>query len=340
MATMTRTDIHRPSAPEFDPENYSCFGVFDLNPEWGSVGRVELVSRLVDQGWSFRGAPHGSGQCSHCGAHIRYAALMGHEPTKTLLYIGETCLDNRFSLTKPEFDRLRKEAALNATQRSMAANRADFLATHPDLVWASYAHNIDTAGATIEWVVDWYDETTYATEAEAQAVIDAMPEWKRAQYQHPWMETKRGTTWGEKTRMGSKTATLSDMWSRFYRYGDMSDKAYAYLQKILVWLDEAEQKRVERESATAALQASGVEVPTGRIVVEGEVLSTKWVENGFGGALKMLVQHESGWKVWGTVPSSIDVEKGTRIRFTASVERSNDDALFGFFKRPAKAQVL
>ena len=70
------------------------------------------------------------------------------------------------------------------------------------------------------------------------------------------------------------------------------------------------------------------------------MLSTKWVENGFGGSLKMLVQHEDGWKVWGSVPSSIDVDKGSRVRFTATVEQSNDDALFGFFKRPAKAEVL
>ena len=43
---------------------------------------------------------------------------------------------------------------------------------------------------------------------------------------------------------------------------------------------------------------------------------------------------------WGSVPSSIDVDKDDVVRFTATVEKSSDDPLFGFFKRPAKAEVL
>src|SRR4051812_17589268 len=104
-ATMTRTDIHRMGSDEFDPENYTVHGVFDLNTsaaDYVPDNRVQIVSALVAQGITFHGAPHGSGQCSHCGTGIRYAALLEHRPTHPLMYVGETCLDNRFSLTKGE----------------------------------------------------------------------------------------------------------------------------------------------------------------------------------------------------------------------------------------------
>jgi hypothetical protein len=314
MATMTRTDIHRPSAPEFDPEGYDFFGVFDLATgaaDWVGPTPASTVSPLVEQGWSFSGAPHGSGQCSHCGARIRYAALMGHAETKTLLYIGETCLDNRFSLTAGEFDALRKNSALNRERNNLTARRNEFLADHPDLVWASYAHNIGCSGEERVWDEDYQ-------------------EWTR----------KRNTAWIERTRNGKHISTLTDMWYRFSRYGDMSEKAYGYLQQILGWLDEAEQRLVERERATEALKNSGVEAPKGRQAVEVEVVGIKFYDNDFGGTWKMTVKSDEGWKAWGSVPAAIDqVEKGQRVRFTATFTET-EDALFARFTRPAKAEIL
>lgn len=109
MATKTRTDIHRPSAAEFDPETYTLAGVFDLHPKWGNKARASVVSACVDKGYKFASHQNGS-QCGHCGAHIRYAALLLHAPSHEMIYVGETCLDSRFSGTKAEFDALRKSA--------------------------------------------------------------------------------------------------------------------------------------------------------------------------------------------------------------------------------------
>jgi hypothetical protein len=84
-------------------------------------------------------------------------------------------------------------------------------------------------------------------------------------------------------------------------------------------------------------------VPTGRIEIEAEVLSTKWVENDHGGSLKMLLAG-AGWKVWGTVPRSLDFNdrppRGHRIALTATIEVSADDEAFGFFSRPTKARIV
>jgi hypothetical protein len=168
MTTMTRTDIHRPSAVEFDPEDYVVHGYADFHEQDGHRP-VQTISRLVDEGWSFRGAPHGSGQCSHCGAALRYAALMGHVPTKTLLYVGETCLDNRFSVTASEFAAMRKEAARKAEQTRLQGKAAEFFAQHPDLVDLTYIHNICVAGGTEVYSTSYTYGQEFDTYAEAEA---------------------------------------------------------------------------------------------------------------------------------------------------------------------------
>jgi hypothetical protein len=130
----TRTDIHRPGSPEFNPGDYRCRGVFDLEEAHSIVVRTTLVAALVGAGYSFTDAPHGGGQCSHCGHWpLRYVALMSHEPTKTLMHVGETCLDNRFSLEKGEFAKLRKAAKLNRARSAKQAQRDALVTEHPEL---------------------------------------------------------------------------------------------------------------------------------------------------------------------------------------------------------------
>lgn len=118
-----------------------------------------------------------------------------------------------------------------------------------------------------------------------------------------------------------------------------------------------------------------VECPEGRLVVEGKIIGVKEVDDTFsyyGGKIyKMTVADDRGFRVFGTMPSSIadpiyaaweasereeqgdhyyrgnygsavwtESAKGTRVRFTGTLERSAKDADFGFFKRPAKAEIL
>ena len=97
-------------------------------------------------------------------------------------------------------------------------------------------------------------------------------------------------------------------------------------------------------------------VPIGRHTVVGSVIKTEYRENRYGTTLKMLVKSDEGFKLWGTVPSALEVveetkgengdswteqrglERGDRIQFTATLEPSADDPKFGFYKRPTKAQ--
>jgi hypothetical protein len=96
---------------------------------------------------------------------------------------------------------------------------------------------------------------------------------------------------------------------------------------------------IERAAKRAAEDAIVTDVIEGRIEIAGRVLTTKWQSSDYGDTLKMLVRDARGFKVWGSVPRAIsaDIEKGDEVTFTATVERSDDDSTFGFFKRPSKA---
>lgn len=105
----------------------------------------------------------------------------------------------------------------------------------------------------------------------------------------------------------------------------------------------------------AAERSLAAEVVEGRIEITGEILSAKFIENGYNGNWKIRVKDDRGFTVWGTLPKALHTEflkdsssanpwanrvAGTRVQFTATVEASDNDNTFGFFSRPAKGHVL
>lgn len=81
--------------------------------------------------------------------------------------------------------------------------------------------------------------------------------------------------------------------------------------------------------------------PTGRVEIRGKVLKCELRPTKFGMALKMAVRDERGFTVWVTCPSAIsEADRGDRVEFTATIQPSNDDPMFGFGKRPTKAKLL
>jgi hypothetical protein len=89
-----------------------------------------------------------------------------------------------------------------------------------------------------------------------------------------------------------------------------------------------------------------VPAPEGNVKVEGKVVSVKWHDSQYGGALKMTVKvttPEGAWLTWGTVPRALDDLpgglKGKTIAFEATLARGRD-AHFALFKRPKKAHVV
>jgi hypothetical protein len=133
---------------------------------------------------------------------------------------------------------------------------------------------------------------------------------------------------------------LADLAGKFERDANLSTKQLDLVAKLFVQVDEQKARIVERDAKNAELIAQGVKCPEGRLVIEGTILSVKSYENDYGFQMKMLVQDNSGFKVWSSVPGYRDVVAGMKIRFNAQITPSNDDPLFGFAKRPTKCTVL
>ena len=131
---------------------------------------------------------------------------------------------------------------------------------------------------------------------------------------------------------------LRDMISAVARYGGLTEGQANATRKFM----ERAAEFAARDAERAAAPEPTTPLVEGRRIVEGEIVSTKWQDSLYGGALKMLVVEDDLNKVWGTVPRILDDEelKGARVRFQAQVERSRDDEHFGFFKRPTKAEVV
>ena len=118
-------------------------------------------------------------------------------------------------------------------------------------------------------------------------------------------------------------------------YRCAADLVEAFIEAPKIAERKAAQEKADAERESAA------NCPEGRVDIVGEIVSVKMKESMYGSVLKMLVVDDTGFKVWGTVPSSIEgCLRGDTISFSAQVTPSDDDAKFGFFKRPTKASIL
>lgn len=133
-------------------------------------------------------------------------------------------------------------------------------------------------------------------------------------------------------------ATVCDVVGTVVRTGRLSEKQAGFLGVLLRRIAEAPQIAAQREAEREAAEP----VPTegGRQRITGRVLSTKEVDGAYGFQVKMLVRDNRGFKVWGTMPGSIDANAGDAVSFMAKLQPSADDAKFGFFIRPTKATIL
>lgn len=121
------------------------------------------------------------------------------------------------------------------------------------------------------------------------------------------------------------------------------DKEKELLKKKLQWEIESTEIANNYLSQYKDLEWSEVVPSTEeRVDFTGKILSTKYQENQFGGCLKMLFQDERGFKLWGSVPNKLLQENldDLKIKFSATVQVSNNDKSFGYFKRPTKIEIL
>lgn len=220
---MTRTDIHRAGSAEFDPQAYACVGVFDLEahdvPFEYKIGHA--MASLRSQGYAPADLGERSGAtvstCGHCGAWLRYAALMVHEGTKAFMTVGEQCLGNRFDsgLTAEQFQALRKAAALNRERTNRKGKVATVLEAHPELAAAW-----DSTNGFIADVMSKLNRYGSLSDAQISAVKRAMvrdAEWevKRAA-QHAEDATSEWISQpGERITLTAQVVATKDIESQF-----------------------------------------------------------------------------------------------------------------------------
>jgi hypothetical protein len=132
MSTTTRTDVHRPSALVTEDYEFVACGDYGTSGEPGYAPLAhEPHMHLLDEGWKFDGVSGGG--CDHCGARVRYYAILKHLPTHSLIRVGQQCLGNRFDLATDEFHARRKAAQLDRERQRIVKTRAVWMAIHaPD----------------------------------------------------------------------------------------------------------------------------------------------------------------------------------------------------------------
>ena len=115
---------------------------------------------------------------------------------------------------------------------------------------------------------------------------------------------------------------------------------------LLVSLASAYRRHVEHETMRRKEAETLVPAPEGRVEIEGEILTAKRRDSEYGITIKLLVlcDGEGGkYKVWVSAPRALtdnQREPGVRVRMTATLKRSKDDASFAFGSRPAKAVAI
>jgi len=306
-----RTDIHRPSSPDFDPEAYSFIGVLDLNPfvfhdkhtdeyhvdDHSTSDIFENIVSAMGNGYNF--APHVVSKanltteillenisldsdnadlyemknCGHCGSRIRFAGVLTHKDSREIIYAGEECLSNRFhELSKAEFQRLREQAKLNRDRMKKQEKIDQIIKDHPML--------------------------------------------------------------GEDTT-GLRNHFLSDIQDRLERTGKLSDKQITAFEKAL---PKAKEWKAQRDIENA----NSKDAPTGRVKVTGNVVKIKVKKDEAFNSItkKMTLKTTDGWKLWVTVPESIwNATEGDTVSMSVDITPSKDDSKFAFGKRPTKAII-
>jgi hypothetical protein len=123
-------------------------------------------------------------------------------------------------------------------------------------------------------------------------------------------------------------------WS-WKKFGMLTQAQSDALKKVI-------KDREERAAAKLLEPIPTVPLAEGqRLQLEGEIVSTKYDYNGAFPGPRMLVRLSDANKVYGTVPANISdsAQRGAKIKFVATVKRSNNDEHFGYFSRPSNAQI-
>ena len=347
---MTRTDVHRIAV--LDPADYELAAFEDVHEDEGyfewfrpafdtdgyiAYGRGgNFNAPTEDEIAAIRDRLVGHGHnCVVCGGNHgqRYWHYFLHLPSGEIIQVGSACSRKVGLGSREELEDL-----IACERRVMAEERGRFLSGNPAARRAldyAMAH-IERTGLVLR--DDGYCHTL--TDADGEYHADFVTEFYR------------------------------DLTKRFNREANITDKQVALAIKLETERPDREQRDADRAAQRQAEEDAAAPIPDdvkgNRVVLTGKVATVQFRDNDFGGAFKLLLIEDRGFKVWGTcpealldaaveeiqtrhdagefepgqTPSGADALKGRRVQFTARVEPSDDDPQFGFFSRPTKPAIL
>lgn len=320
-----RTDIFRPSVIE---PSELAFIAFNYLPSEGDVlgnalflkaERERLNAHMKMTGGRFSSHEHG-GSCYCCGAHASYMATFHHAKSNVYIKVGLICAEK---LEMGDAEAFRKEvrSALEAGKGKKKAKAV-----------------LEAAGLGAAWALREADEKK-RTDFHAECVA-----WREAHPDPKYVSVGAGY---EVREVGAPVwkdwpkdeLTILDMVERLVKWGSLSDRAMNFLSVLV----DRIARKPEIEAKRAAEAAAAAPVPEGRMKMVGEVVSIRLPgEYDPYPTKKWLVKHESGFKIWGSIPAAVvnEVERGDVVEFVATLKRSDKDEKFGFASRPTAARIV
>lgn len=194
-----------------------------------------------------------------------------------------------------------------------------YMATGETCARERFGHNDKVAKE-----VDRLRKRAAAKRANAK-VRDAVEAWLNAD-----PDNRFAVEYAEANRDGNYF--YDDLLRKLKKWGPWTDRQRNAVLRGVVVDRERAKRQAERDAEPK------VPAPEGRVVVTGTVLKEELRDYDVFSRYVMTVKDDRGFAVWGTVPAALgNVERGDRVTFTATVERSPDDETFGFFRRPTKA---
>ena len=218
--------------------------------------------------------------------------------------------------------------------------------------WAKGDHDFEStflAGQFLPWSSERepFTHGAFTGEAQIAGVPAARADKFIERYQQMPAEVRKTVSVRRSRSWVDRYAVAGTDELRCYVYiskcpADLCDAIEDYLMGDIYKLQRLAAEQADAEiAARDKAHENGEDAPEGRVVITGTVLSFKWQSSEYGDVLKMLVQDDRGFRVWGSVPKSLDdAERESRISFTATVSQSDRDTKFGFFKRPTKAAII
>jgi len=308
-----RTDIHRPS--EIIPADYQYVAVWTMNIT--GFGECEFILRerqICKEHMEHTGGAlhhYSNGSCGICGnVQAIYLVLFHHAKSNEYIVAGIDCAQKLDMHVDSSAMKVFKRRCADAREQIAGKRKAIALLGDAGLIdaWEVFTADYPKHNACTITFTDYGEESG---------------------------ECSCGLRDRLKDYMAFPEATIRDIVGKLVKYGSVSEKQTAFIGKLLKQIAD----RPIVEAARKAERDAAGPVPVGRVEMQGEVVGVKQVEgmsfsrNADGVRTKLVIKLENGSVVFGARFANLD--KGDKVHFVASVEASQNDPKFGFYKRPA-----